>query len=141
MSYDALSDELAAVLAEQDEAWAAGDAAKFSERVLPDAVFTNIFGQQFTGRQAFEQQHAFIFSSIYAGSRLKQTIAHARLVAEDVAILDSDAEVHGAKVLPSNYASDDGVLRTRLLQVFVRRPQGWRVAAFHNVVFNPPPGA
>ena len=141
MSDDALSDELAAVLAEQDEAWAAGDAAKFSERVLPDAVFTNIFGQQFTGREAFERQHAFIFSSIYAGSRLKQTIAHARLVAEDVAIVDSDAEVHGAKVLPSSYASHDGVLRTRLLEVFVRRPQGWRVAAFHNVVFNPPPGA
>ena len=141
MSYDELSNELAAVLAEQDEAWAAGDAAKFSERVLPDAVFTNIFGQQFTGREAFKQQHAFIFSSIYAGSHLKQTIAHARRVADDVAILDSDAEVHGAKILPPGYASEDGILRTRLLQILLRRPEGWRVAAFHNVVFNPPPGA
>ena len=141
MSDELLLNELGGVLAEQDAAWTAGDAPRFSERVLPDAVFTNIFGQQFTGREAFERQHAFIFSSIYAGSRLTQTIAHARALAADVAAVDSDCEVHGAKVLPAGYASDDGVLRTKLLQVFVRRPEGWRIAAFHNVVVNPPPGA
>ena len=141
MSDGALASELRSILEEQDAAWAAGDAAGFAERVLPDAVFTNIFGQQFTGREAFERQHAFIFSSIYAGSRLKQTIAHARALAADVAAVDSDCEVHGAKVLPADYASEDGVLRTKLLQVFVRRAEGWRIAAFHNVVVNPPPGA
>ena len=138
MSDDALLNELGPVLAEQDAAWAAGDAPRFSERVLPDAVFTNIFGQQFTGRDAFEGQHAFIFSSIYAGSRLTQTIAHARRLADTVAAVDTDCEVHGAKVLPAWYASEDGVLRTKLLQIFVLRPEGWRIAAFHNVVVNPP---
>ena len=138
MSDATLSSEFAAVLAEQDAAWAAGDAARFSERVLPDAVFTNIFGQQFSGRDAFERQHAFIFSSIYAGSRLTQTMAHARRLAETVVAVDSDCEVHGAKVLPAWYASEDGVLRTRLLQIFLKGPDGWRIAAFHNVVINPP---
>ncbi len=138
MSDATLSSEFASVLAEQDAAWAAGDAARFSERVLPDAVFTNIFGQQFSGRDAFERQHAFIFSSIYAGSRLTQTMAHARRLAETVVAVDSDCEVHGAKVLPAWYASEDRVLRTRLLQIFLERPDGWRIAAFHNVVINPP---
>ena len=141
MSDNVLLNELGPVLAEQDAAWTAGDAAGFAARVLPDAVFTNIFGQQFTGREAFERQHAFIFSSIYSGSRLKQTIAHARQLAEGVAVVDAECEVHGAKVLPPWYDSEDGVLRTRVLQIFVRHPEGWRVAAFHNVVVNPPPGA
>jgi uncharacterized protein (TIGR02246 family) len=132
-------EEIPTVIEEQDAAWSAGDAAKFSARVLPDAVFTNIFGQQFVGREAFEKQHAFIFGSIYAGSRLKQTIAHLRFLTDEIALVDTYAEVSGARVLPPGYNSPDGVLRTRLLQVMVRQAAGWQITSFHNVVFNPPP--
>ena len=43
-------EEIQAVIEEEDAAWAAGDAARYSARVEPDIVFTNILGQQFVGR-------------------------------------------------------------------------------------------
>lgn len=132
--------EIAEAIEEQDAAWCAGDAAAFARRVTDDAVFTNIFGQQFTGREAFEAQHAFIFGSIYAGSKLSQRIAHLRFIAEDIALVDTDAEVREAKATPPWLASGDGVLRTRLLQVMVKARGEWRVSAFHNVAVSPPRG-
>lgn len=133
--------QIARLIEEQDAAWRAGDAAAFSRRVGEDAVFTNIFGQQFVGRQAFEAQHAAIFASIYAGSTLSQTIAHLRFVGDGVALVDTDATVKEGKSLPPWLAQDDGVLRTRLLQVLVKADGEWRITAFHNVaVSGPPPG-
>jgi uncharacterized protein (TIGR02246 family) len=131
--------EISELVEGQVAAWCAGDAVAFSRRVTDDAVFTNIFGQQFTGRAAFEKQHAFIFGSVYAGSRLKQEIAHLRFLSDDIAVLDTNSEVSGAKRLPRGYQSDDGVLRTKLLQVLEKQAGEWRIAAFHNVVVNPPP--
>ena len=132
--------EIAKVIEEQDAAWRAGDAAAFSRRVTDEAVFTNIFGQQFTGRDAFEKQHAFIFASIYAGSKLSQRIAHLRFLTDDIALVDTDAEVVDGKALPPWLEGGDGVLRTRLLQVLVRTGGEWRVSAFHNVPVSPAPG-
>ncbi len=132
--------EISEAIAEQDAAWGAGDARAFARRVTDDAVFTNIFGQQFTGREAFEAQHAFIFGSIYAGSKLSQRIAHLRFVGEGIALVDTDAEVRDAKATPPWLASGDGVLRTKLLQVMVKTGGEWRVSAFHNVAVAPPGG-
>jgi uncharacterized protein (TIGR02246 family) len=134
-------ENIQAVIDEEDAAWNAGDAVAYSARVLPDIVFTNIRGQQFAGREGFEKQHAFVFRTLYAGTHLRQTIAHLRFLTDDIAIVDTDCELSGAKALPPGYASADGVLRTRLLQVMMRGPDGWRIASYHNVVFNPPPGA
>ena len=135
------AEEIRRLLAEEDAAWAAGDAAAFARAVAEDAVFTNILGQQFSGRAAFEAQHAAIFASIYAGSKLRQSIAHLRFISDEVAVVDTDIELSGARVLPPGYSSPDGVLRTKLLQVLVRTGEGWRVSAYHNVVVNPPPAA
>ncbi len=132
--------EIAGLIEEQDAAWCAGDAVTFSRRVTGEAVFTNIFGQQFTGRDAFEKQHAFIFASIYAGSKLTQRIAHLRFLSADIALLDTDAEVVDGKALPPWLDNGDGVLRTRLLQVLVKTGGEWRVSAFHNVAVGPAPG-
>ena len=140
MSSASRSEEIAEALQEQDAAWCAGDAAAFARRVTDDAVFTNIFGQQFTGREAFETQHAFIFGSIYAGSKLSQRIAHLRFIGGDLALVDTDAEVRDGKAMPPWLAAGDGVLRTKLLQVLVRTGGEWRVSAFHNVAVNPPRG-
>jgi uncharacterized protein (TIGR02246 family) len=142
-SEDGMSDQSATqaireIIEDEDAAWSASDAARYSRRVAPDAVFTNIFGQQFSGREAFERQHAFIFGGIYAGTRLKQTIAHLRFVTDGVVVVDTDAEVSGARVMPPGYASDDGTLKTKLLQVFVRQENGWWITSYHNVVVNPP---
>jgi uncharacterized protein (TIGR02246 family) len=121
MTRGSAEDSIREVIANQEAAWRVGDAIAFSRRVAADAVFTNIFGQQFAGHGPFEQQHAFTFGSIYAGSTLKQTIAHLRFLSDDLAVFDTDAEVSGAPVLPPGYSSNDRVLRTKLLQVLVRQ--------------------
>lgn len=131
---------IADLIRAEDEAWSRGDAAGFSCRVLPDCVFTNIFGQVFVGHDAFEAQHAFIFSTIYRGSRVDQTISHLRFIRPDVGIADTEAVLSGVAHLPPGMHSPDGALRTKLLQVFVLERGEWWITAFHNVDVKAPPG-
>jgi hypothetical protein len=57
-----------------------------------------------------------------------------RFVTAEVAIVDIDNEVRGVKAMPAGIAvPSDGVVRTQLMQVFVRRGGRWWIEAFHNV--------
>ncbi len=125
-----------AVIAAEDAAWKAGDAEAFCEAATPDVVFTNIVGMFSVGHAPMVAQHAHIFSTIYKGSTLKQTIANVAMVRPDVAIVDTLTEVSGFKDLPPGSEAIDGVLRTRLEQVMVMEAGRWRVASFHNVTIN-----
>ena len=125
------------VIAEQDDAWNAGDAAGFAAAAGPDVVFTNIVGMFSVGHAPFLAQHEKIFSTIYKGSRLTQSLAHLVLVRPDVAIVDTLTEVRGYSHLPPGSEAIDGVLKTRLEQVMVLKDGRWQVASFHNVTINP----
>ena len=125
------------LIAAEDEAWNAGDAAAFSASTLPDVVFTNIVGMFSVGRAPFQAQHEKIFTTIYKGSRLKQTLVHVALIKPDVAIVDTLTEVSGYTHLPPGSEAIDGVLKTRLEQVMVLKDGRWRVVSFHNVTINP----
>lgn len=125
------------LLAQQDAAWSAGDAAAFGARAMPDIVFTNVVGMFSVGVDAFDAQHAHIFSTIYRGSVLGQELVHVTMAGEDVAIVDTLTAVTGHSRLPPGAAEIDGALRTRLEQVLVRHGGEWRVQAFHNVPVNP----
>lgn len=129
--------DIEALIVQEDAAWDAGDAAAFSARTTPDVVFTNIIGMFSVGRAPFEAQHAKIFSTIYKGSRLKQTLIHLAFVRPDVAIVDTVTELTGFSHLPPGAEATNGVLKTRLEQVMVRQDGQWWVAAFHNVTVNP----
>lgn len=124
-----------AVLAAQEAAWAAGDAAAFSAAVTDDVVFTNVVGMFSVGRVPFEKQHERIFATFYRGSTMRQTVAHVAFVRADVAVVDTLTEGSGFGPLPPAIARHvaDGVIRTRLEQVMVRNDGRWQVAAFHNV--------
>ena len=128
-------DEIAALIERETRAWNAGDAAAYTEAVTPDCVFTNLFGQQFVGRDGFEQQHARVFAGVFKGSRLDQTIDHLRLVRPDVALLDTSATLD----IPAGDLGPARTVRTRLLQVLVRDEGAWRIAAYHNVEERPRP--
>lgn len=57
-----------------------------------------------------------------------------RFVTADVAIVDVHTEVRGLANMPAGVTvGRDGVLRTRLLQVFVKRNGEWWIEAYHNV--------
>jgi hypothetical protein len=61
-----------------------------------------------------------------------------RFLTPDVAIVDIDTEVHGVKAMPGGIVvPPDGVVKTQLMEVFVRRDGQWWVEAYHNVDVKP----
>jgi uncharacterized protein (TIGR02246 family) len=134
------SKTIADILAGEEAAWNGGDAKAFSEHFDADGSFTNIIGTVLFGRDGFEKQHARIFGTIYKGSTLKLTIRRIQFPIPDVAVADTDAEVRNYERLPPSIpVPSDGVLRTRLLEVLVRKHGVWSIVAFHNVVVMPQP--
>jgi len=128
-------EEIEALIERGNHAWNDGDAVAFSEAVALDCVFTNILGQVFVGRDAFEEQHARIFASVYKGSRLDQTIEHLRLVRPDVALVDTSATLS----VPAGDLGPARTIHARLAQVLVREKGAWRIASYHNVEERPSP--
>jgi uncharacterized protein (TIGR02246 family) len=130
--------EIQAIVAEQAVAWNAGDAKAYASHVGPDVSFTNLFGMVMYGRDAFERRHAEILATFYKGTIKSHAIHRIRLVTPDVAIVDIDNEVRGVKSMPGGIpVPADGVIKTQLMQIFVKRDKQWWVEAYHNVDIKP----
>ena len=127
---------IAAIIAAQGTAWAAGDAEAFSASVTDDVIFTNVIGMFSVGRAPFLAQHVHIFATFYRGTTLQIEIVHTAFVRPDVAIVDTLTEVSGVTAAPPGMPIESGGIRTRLEQVMVRNDGRWQVAAFHNVPLN-----
>jgi uncharacterized protein (TIGR02246 family) len=126
------------IVAEQAAAWNAGDGAAYSSRVSADASFTNLFGMVMYGKPAFEARHKDILATFYKGTTKRHAIRKVRFITPDVAIVDIDNEVHGVKAMPPGIVvPPDGVIKTQLMEVFVRRAGQWWVEAYHNVDTKP----
>ena len=131
------SDEarLRAIVAEQVAAWNIGDAKVFSASFAEDGSFTNIRGSVFYGHQAFEDRHVEIFNTFFKDTKLAMSVSKVRFERPDVAIADivtEISELHG-KTPPGVNAAADGIIRTRLQEVFVKTGDEWRIASYHNV--------
>jgi uncharacterized protein (TIGR02246 family) len=123
-----------AIVAEQAVAWNAGDGKGYSKNVAADVSFTNLFGMVMYGAPAFVSRHSEILSTFYKGTRKKHSVRRVRFPAPDVAIVDIDNEVHGVTAMPGGIpVPADGVIRTQLMEVFVRRDGEWWIEAYHNV--------
>ena len=137
---DARADEAAirAIVAEQATAWTAGDARGYASRLAPEASFTNLFGMVMYGAPAFEKRHAEILSSFYKGTSKHHAVRRIRFVTPDVAIVDIDNEVRGVKAMPAGIVvPKDGIVKTQLMEIFVRRGNAWLIEAYHNVDVKP----
>jgi uncharacterized protein (TIGR02246 family) len=122
------------IVAGQVAAWDAGNGPGFAERIAPDVSFTNLFGMVMYGKAAFVQRHAEILATFYKGTTKRHNIRRLRFITADVAIVDIDNEVHGVKAMPAGITVPrDGIVRTQLMEVFVRRDGGWWIEAYHNV--------
>lgn len=127
-----------AIVAAQAAAWDRGDASAYARDVSPDVSFTNLFGMVMYGRAAFLERHAQILSTFYKGTTKHHVIRRIRFVTADVALVDIDNEVHGVGAMPQGIAAPkDGVIKTQLLEVFVRRDGRWLIEAYHNVDTKP----
>jgi len=71
-------------------------------------------------------------------ARRHHSVRRVRFISPDVAIVDIDNEVRGVKTMPGGIeVPPDGVIKTQLMEVFVRRGEQWWVEAYHNVDLKP----
>ncbi len=128
-----------AIVADQVVAWNAGDGPGYARHLAPDASFTNLFGTVFYGAPAFAQRHAEILATFYKGTTKQHVVRRIRFVTPDVAIVDIDNQVQGVKAMPEGIVvPPDGIVKTQLMEVFVRRNGRWLIEAYHNVDLKPP---
>lgn len=126
--------EIIQKLYSQQEAWNQSDAVRYSQDCDENISFTNVRGEIFHGRQAFEEKHTQIFASFFKGSTIEMKVSHIHFPTPEVAIVDIDVALKGYTALPPGvHALADGTLLTRLLEVFVLLDAGWRIVAYHNV--------
>jgi uncharacterized protein (TIGR02246 family) len=126
------------IVADQAEAWNAGDGQRYASRIAAEASFTNLFGMVMYGKAPFVARHSEILATFYKGTTKKHAIRRIRFVTPDVALVDIDNEVHGVKAMPAGIVvPPDGVIKTQLMEVFVRRGGEWWVEAYHNVDTKP----
>ena len=139
LAQDAASEApIRAIVAAQASAWDAGDGNAYARDLAPEASFTNLFGMVMYGAPAFAERHRQILATFYKGTTKHHAIRRIRFVTPDVALVDIDNEVRGVKAMPAGIAvPPDGVIRTQLMEVFVRRNGRWWVEAYHNVDLKP----
>jgi uncharacterized protein (TIGR02246 family) len=139
LAQDALDEAaIRAIVAEQVVAWNAGDGTGYASHLAPEASFTNLFGMVMYGAPAFVDRHNEILSTFYKGTSKVHKIRRIRFITPDVAIVDIDNEVHGVKAMPAGIdVPPDGVVKTQLMEVFVRRDGRWWIEAYHNVDVKP----
>jgi uncharacterized protein (TIGR02246 family) len=122
------------IVAEQAAAWNSGDGPGYARHFAEHGSFTNVLGTTVFGHQEFEQRHSGILATFFKGSVLEENIRRVQFVTPDVAIVDVDVVVRGVHGMPPAVAvSPEGVLQTRLMQVFVARAGRWWIEAHHNV--------
>ncbi|WFU18709.1 SgcJ/EcaC family oxidoreductase [Bradyrhizobium sp. CB3481] len=128
-----------AIVADQVAAWDAGDGARFCQSAAPDISAFNTSGADMSGKEVFCQRQLQILGGIFKGTTKKQVIRRLRFITDDVAVVDIDNEIHGLKATPSGAPlAADGVSRTRLMEVFVRRDGRWLMEAFYNIDIKSP---
>lgn len=116
-----------------ERAWNVGDGSEWAKYFAEDADFVNIYGMHGKGRQAIAAAHDMIFRTVYAGSVLSTTVSQVRMLREDVALVHLRSRLQVPQgplagemhALPSAVRTLDG--------------GGWTIAAFHNVLVQPPP--
>ena len=122
------------IIQEETTSWNNADAQKFSRHFADDGTFTNIFGAFFIGQNEFLSRHDQIFKGMFKGSVLTQNIVSLKFPTPDVAVVETITWVSNlAKDAPIKGLDDRGRLRTRLLQVLVRKGKTWQITAYHNV--------
>jgi len=130
----ALEAPIRAIVADQVVAWNAGNGQAYARHLAPEASFTNLFGMVLYGAPAFAKRHTEILETFYKGTTKHHGIRRIRFVMPDVAIVDIDNEVRGVTTMPPGIVvPPDGVVRTQLMEVFVRRDGRWWIEAYHNV--------
>lgn len=111
------------------DAWNSHDAAAFASLFADDAEFVNVVGMRAHGKDEIEAFHRPIFETMFSESRLTVTNLLVRFLRPDIAAVDIEWEMTGAKdpkgrpvphrrgIASAVLAKDDGT---------------WPITVFHN---------
>jgi uncharacterized protein (TIGR02246 family) len=118
------------LLTSSAEAWNRHDAKAFSMAFAEDADFTNVVGMSAHGRTEIEKFHAPMFATRFKDTHLTITDSKSRFITSDIAAVDANWEMTGAK-------GPDGQeipLRKGLLNFVMTRWNGqWLITVMHNM--------
>ena len=118
----------AAIVDELQQAWNAGDGARFAQPFAEDADFVNIRGEHHRTRDAIARGHQSIFASIYKDSVVRLEVAAVRSIATGVLL------THVRSVLNVPAGPLAGEHHALFSMVLVQDPRGWWITAFHNTL-------
>ena len=134
---DTDDEAILAIISDQQSAWSRGDAPGFSKHMAPSFLATNVQGQDMSGKEVFDRQHAFIFNGIFKGSKMSQAISTLRYLSPQSAFVETIVHVSDLKNPPPAWPLDaEGRLETRLLQILAKSDGQWAVVAYHDTIVN-----
>lgn len=123
--------QIAQLLDELRDAWAAGDADAFGAVFADDVVFVNILGQEQVGRRDVTDYHRVTFSTVYRGTRLEIGEPSLDEISHGIVLARVEA-----------FVVAEGFRRpTHAMMLLMRDGHTWTVRAFHNMVPFQPAGA
>src|SRR4051794_35431752 len=128
------------ILQEEVTSWNSGDADTYSKHFSESGTFTNIRGMFFTGHKQFLDRHIEIFKGMFSKTVLQQEVVSFRFLCPDVAIVETLTWITGFPKDGSPkgvHIDSKGRLHTRLLQVFQKQSDDWKIVVYHNVDLKP----
>lgn len=120
-----------AVMTRQADAWNRHDLDAYVAETTPDVEWVNVVGMHWVGRETVKRAHAVLHRTMFAHSRLTPPKSvEMRQVAPGVVITVTTGGIEGVGRTPDGGAyPEDGNIMT---EVFLKTPQGWRIAHAHN---------
>lgn len=122
------SDEAAIrqIVQQVQDGWNAHDGKAFAAPFATDADYVVVNGLYLKGREAIEQGHTQIFSTIYKESKNAATVKSVRFLRPDVAVAHVEWNLE--------FRAGAETKRTQAMNTMVLTKEGdrWGIAAFHN---------
>ena len=113
-----------------ETAWNRQDAHALAEPFAEDADFTNVFGMAVRGRAAIEALHAPLFKTMFTDSHLTVLETRVRMIRSDVAAVDVNWTMAGARDPHGNPWPE----RVGLMNCIVtRHGERWLIDISHNM--------
>jgi uncharacterized protein (TIGR02246 family) len=126
------------ILEMQTKAWNRGDGVAWAKEFTDDCDFVNIRGETLHGRADLGARVTGSLQTRFKGSRLSLSVRRFRLLTTDVAVIETDYDITGLHGPITGIATmADGVLKTRMQYVAVRRDNHWHFVAAQNTVVLP----
>ena len=122
------SDEAALrqIVQQLQDGWNAHDGKAFAAPFAADADYVVVNGMKIKGRDAIEQGHTGIFTTVYKDSRNVATVKGVRFLRPDVAVVHVEWNLE--------YRTDGKLATGHAINTMVMTKDGgkWSIAAFHN---------